>query len=280
MKNSKKDAAPAAPSNVQEAEPVAETALATRPANNALAAAEELGFDVNDQSGKEGITSEDMRIPYLSIAQKTSKALERGEAAFIEDLEFLEMYNSETKEIYGQGPVLIIPMFLRKRAHLIDENKKMGEQVDWNDPRVIPPWKPGSKVKSHEDLEGVRIIDWIAMLQTPNGVNPYEPVVISFKSKSYKAGEALCTFVNGLSGPAYSGQYELTSVLEKNDSGSFGKFTVAPKGRPSREVFQLVQAYYQQIKDRNIAIDAEVVEVEATASEVESQTKRDDKVPF
>lgn len=239
---------------------IAEEALTVRTTSSVLATVE--GYDPKDLRGKEGITAEDLRLPFLAIAQKTSKALDASEGAYMEDLKFLDMYNSETKEIYGPGPLRFLPIRHRKRANLLTEDNKFGDQVDWNDPRVIPPWAPGSPNKDIEDLEGVRVYDW-AVLLLPS----FQLVVVSFKSKSFPAGQSLATFVQTRNGPAFAGQYVLRSILDKNIHGNFGKFQVIPDGKPDPAAAEFAEQVYESIKDKAIVVTDDEPVVEEVATE-------------
>ncbi len=122
------------------------------------------GLAAGDEAGMEQITSQDVKLPFLAVAQKTSKVLDKTEGKYIEGLEFGQMYNSESSEIYGEGPLEFLPVRMGKRARLKEENGVLGDAIAWDDPRCIPPWEPGSRAKTVEDCEGVRIYDWAVIL--------------------------------------------------------------------------------------------------------------------
>lgn len=213
------------------------------------------GFSASDKSGKEGITSEDMRLPFLVLTQKTSKAVDETDDAYVEGLKFGEMYNSETKEIYGKGPLTFLPLRHRKRAYLPDENGRMGEQISWGDRRCTWP-TPEEKKKGKDKPEGVRVYDWVVLLLV-EGAGP-TLAVISFKSTSFTAGQTLTTFVNMIQGPAFTGKFSISVQLDENESGKFGRFAISPAGKPSREEADVAKAIYDSIKDREIATEEDV----------------------
>lgn len=231
------------------------TALATieREANTAMAVAD--AAVRGDARGTEGIDQDDIRVPFLAIAQKTSKALDRTEGGYIQGLEFGQLYNSETREIYGDGPVEFIPLAMRKRAHLVDpDTGRNGEQIDWNDPRAT--WDD-ARARGLEKPEGRRIYDWVVLL-----VPTMEQVIVSFASKSLAAGKSLNNFVV-LRKPAFAGKYALGVTIDKNDAGTFGKFTVKPAGKPTADEFAFAQEAYEAIAGRQIATTDEPAEVES-----------------
>lgn len=225
------------------------------------------GFDPQSRDGKEGIESSDMRLPFLALAQKTSKAIDETEDAFIDGLSFGEMYNSETKEIYGKGPLTFIPLRHKKRAYLPDENGRMGEEIDWNDPRCEWPDEEQKKNwtgKGKPKPEGVRVYDWVVLLKL-NG--ELQLAVVSFKSKSFGAGQSLTTFVNMVKGAAYTAQFTIKGLLDSNDAGKFAKFAVSPAGKPSNEDALAAQAWYEIVKTKNIVTE-ELEPEETTAQPV------------
>lgn len=244
------------------------------------------GFKAEDTRGKEGIESSDLRLPFLSLAQKTSKALDATEDSYIDGLTFGDMYNSETKDIYGKEPMAFIPLCHRKRAYLPDENGRMGEQIEWNDPRNAWPneeqkkaWASSGK-KGKPKPEGVRVYDWVVLLMLQDGP---QLAVISFKGKSFAAGQSLTTFVSMVKGPAFTAKYKICAQLESNDAGKFGKFAVLPAGKPTNEEALFAELIYDSVKDKNLAPptdDGEPDETEPTAAETAAAPKDPKNTPF
>ena len=231
---------------------------AVAPRNQSVAAATFApmeGYDEKDVRGKEDIRTDELQLPFLSIAQKTSTVVDKGEDAYIEGIEFFDMYNSATKQVYGRGPLnfLVVRGPLR-RAYIPDENGRMGEDIPWDDPRCDWPegeakknWKGKGKPKP----EGVRVLDYVCLLLTEMGI---EPVTISFKSKSFTAGNMLQTFIGLVRGPVFTAMFAVRSNEDSNDAGKFGKFAVLPAGKPSKEQADMAAAFYEAIKDKKIAV--------------------------
>lgn len=224
------------------------------------------GYEADDARGKEGIDSGDLRLPFLSLAQKTSKALDSTEDSYLEGLEFGDMYNSETKQVFGKEPLYIIPLRHRKRAYLPDENGRMGESIAWDAPECEWPTEAQKKAwtgKGKPKPEGVRVYDWIVLLLLADGP---QMAVISFKSKSFSAGQSLTTFVSMVKGPAFTGRYKLTPILDSNAAGKFAKFQVTPAGKPTAEEAQFAELVYENVKDRTLAVEDEPIHDEPVAT--------------
>lgn len=291
MKKSQQSAAGKAPEAVAPAAGTLETrgpqAVAVRSTAQETFAPLE-GFDQNDMSGKEGIESSDLRLPFLSLAQKTSKAVDETDDAYIDGLKFGMLYNSETKEIYGTDPLAFLSLKMRKRAYLPDEDGRMGETIEWNDPRCNWPskedierrQKAGWNPKTVDKPEGVRVYDFVVLLLLPDGP---QIAVISFKSKSFAAGQSLATFISMVKGPAYTAKFTISPTLDENDSGKFAKFAVQPAGKPTLDQAKFAASMYESIKDAKLAEadpDAEPVAPAEQVAQPGGTTVKTGDVPF
>ena len=242
--------------------PKKETAVATT--ENALETQRSNAMAVSDLAkagdtrGTENITQEDKRLPFLAIAQKTSKALDRTEGDYIPDLEFGQMYNSETREVYGEGPLVFIPIVSRKRAHLLTESGLNGEEIAFDDPRTVYD-------ESREKPLARKIYDWVVIL-----VPTFEMVIVSFYGKSFGAGKSLNGFVD-IRKPSFAGRYTLTTSIGKNEKGSFGKFRVAPAGKPTNDEYLFAEQAFEAMKNANIVAAKEPTENESGDTSFDTQ---------
>jgi hypothetical protein len=269
-------------------------ALATKETNTAVAVkttAQETfapleGFEANDSRGKEGIETSDLRLPFLALAQKTTKAIDETDDAYIDGLKFGDLYNSETREIYGKTPLAFLSLKMRKRAYLPDENGRMGEAVDWNDPRCNWPTKEQieQRVKSNwnpktvDKPEAVRVYDFVVLLLLQDGP---QIAVISFKSKSFAAGQSLATFISMVKGPSFTAKFTISPAMAENESGKFAKFAVQTAGKPTLEQAQFAAAMYESIKDAKLAeVDPDAPGAEAEVVTPSEQPKKDGNTPF
>jgi hypothetical protein len=244
------------------------------------------GLDANDIQGTENFASDDVKLPFLAIAQKTSKAIDPTESKYIAGLKFGEIYNSETQEILGTGPVEFIPVKLSKRACLKTDKGTLGERVDWEDPRVT--WD-GANEAGLKKPEGVRIYDWAGIL-----VPSMERVVISFQSTSFGAGKTLITMIDRHEKLArmakkgfrpYQLKFTLSTAIDKNDFGSFGKFMVKLSTTPVlAEEFAFANSWFDSLKGKTIVtedsqevvIDAQVV----SSAGSQNPPRGNDNIPF
>lgn len=270
-----------------------EEALAKRPSSELAKLAASTfapleGFEDTGADGKEGIDSGDLKLAYLSIAQKTSAAIDSTEDSYIDGLVFGDMYNTQLKENYGRGPVYFLPLLHRKRAYLPDANGRMGEQIPWSDRRCEWPDEAGRAAyvaagkKGKPKPEGVRVYDWVVLLYTEEGL---KLAIISFKSKSFGAGQDLTTFVSMIrNGGAYTAKFAVTTAEDSNDAGKFYKFVVAPAGKPTIEEATFAKTIYASVKDAKLAVEDEPddanEEAAGSGSTEAAQAVNDKKIPF
>jgi hypothetical protein len=242
------------------------------------------GFDKTDVRGKENIRVEELQLPFLSLAQKTSAAIDKTEDTYIDGLEFGDMYNSATQEIYRRGPLnFLVVRGPMRRAYIPDANGRMGDEIAWDDPRCEWPDEKAKKAwtgKGKPKPEGVRVLDYVCLLLQENGT--VEPVTISFKSKSFKAGNMLQTFIGMVQGPVFAGRFAIKAVSDENDAGKFYLFVVLPAGKPTPEQAQIAAAFYESIKDKKIAVkdDGLADEPATEGTDGAPATKSNDNIPF
>lgn len=239
------------------------------------------GLEAGDEQGMENVTSQDVKLAFLAIAQKTSKAVDPSEGKYIDGLKFGEMYNSESREIYGTGPIEFLPVMMGKRAHLKKENGTLGERVDWDDPRVT--WE-GAREAKRDKPEGVRIYDWACVL-----VPTLERVVLSFQSTSFGAGQSLNTILDkhrtlarvaGKGFRPFQLKLAVSTFIDKNDFGSFGKFTIELTGGPTPEQFKFASGWFESIKGKTIVVADAAEEEHAQPSNVVDGEVTKDPIPF
>ena len=75
--------------------------------------------------GSENVTTEDLVIPRLEIAQALSPCIDKTDSAFIEGCEPGMLFNSVTRELYGES-VIFVPVLFKPEYLLWRDRKKGG----------------------------------------------------------------------------------------------------------------------------------------------------------
>jgi hypothetical protein len=195
-------------------------------------------IDPNDLSGTEDIGANEIKLPRLCIAQGLSPQMMPGDGKYIEDLKLFQMFNDVTGEIYGAGPLMVVPVLRDVKRIEFDPNDKkvpLDRDVPANDIRT--KWTasvPGGK----KDVPpaATEFVEFVCMLLRP-GKAP-EPIVVSIKTTNKHqrfAADRWTTFI-GLRGAAiYRGMYQISSKFEKGKTKdgqetTFGVFIVKNAG--------------------------------------------------
>lgn len=223
---------------------------------------------VGDKTGTEGITSEDIRIPRLGIAQGLSPQMTPGDGSYIESLRMFDMFNDTTREVYGKGPIYFVAVRRDVRCIEFRPREEGGGVLDLNVPRNDPratQWRevngkrlPPSATTFHEYI--------VLLLKSPT---EYEPLVISIKNTN-KFNRRAATDLNGFikmhgsrgakSVPIYGVIYSVESRSEKNDNGTFGvpvfkQVGYIPKSMP--DLFERAQEYAKSLEGKTIIVERE-----------------------
>lgn len=188
-------------------------------------------LDANDRSGTEGITQDEIQLPRLAIAQGLSPQLVPGEGKYIKGLTIGEMFNDVSEDIYGTGPLVVVPVMRHVTRIEFDPNDRK-VPLDRN----VPAGDPRLKWQGNEPPRATEFMEFVSLLIRP-GKAP-EPVVVSIKTtnKQQRAAAKLwTTYIATRNAAIYTGLYHVSSKIEKgkNKKGEdtlYGVFIVKNAG--------------------------------------------------
>lgn len=213
---------------------------------------------VNDRTGTEHITKQDLAIPRLALAQGlTPEVLESKEGFSVGVL-----FNSATKQVYGKGPLnFVIVRADPPRAIEFYPRETGGGVKDMNvpldDPRMNyrpDPEHPGQSLKPL----ATKFYDYL-LLMLPLKENPLDNLIaLSFKSSGLKMALALNMLIFQRDAPLFAGVYKLTTDIVKSPKGTFAVYQVDNAGWISDEpTYELCKKMYDSLRDREVKIDRE-----------------------
>lgn len=215
-------------------------------------------IDPLDKTGTEDIGRDDLRLPRLVIAQGLSTQLIEGDSNYIPNLKMFDLFNDLTGEIYGKGPLNIIPIrrdVVRIEFDSEDGNIVRDRNVPANDPRLL--WDGDKPPRA------TKFTEFVALILHDSPRRP-EPIVISIKETNKfqrRAAEKLTGFVKFQDGPIYAGIKTVQSKVEKNDSGTFGVYVFGNVG------FIQDQQLYNYAANFAKSLQGKVVEVHRDAGD-------------
>ena len=225
-----------------------------------------------DKTGTEGITSDDIRLPRLGIAQGLSPQVTPGKAEYMEDLKLFQMFNDSTREIYGKGPMFFIVVRRDLRCIEFRPRSEGGGVVDLN----VPLKDPRATQWREVEVDGVlkrlppvatTFTEFISLLIKKGG-EP-EPIVISIKHTN-KHNRRSITDLNGYikmhasqgvkSVPIYGVIYAIETRMEQKDAQSYGVPSFKQVGfvpPQMRELYERAREYAKELQGKNIVINRE-----------------------
>jgi len=181
------------------------------------------GLD-DDLAGTEDIGINDVRLPRLCIAQGLSEELTPGKSGYIDTLKLFDMFNNMTKEVYGRGPITIVPVLRAVRRMEFRPRSEGGGLLDPNVPADDPrmQWTVDADGTRHAP-KATTYTEFVVMLLR-KGRAP-EPIVLSIKGTNKfnrRASESFTTFIKLRRAAIYAGLYTISTASESNDKGTFG----------------------------------------------------------
>lgn len=207
------------------------------------------------------IGRDDVAMPRLALAQKTSPELETTDSRYIEGLKYTDMFHSGDRRNFGNGPILFVILRADPPHHIefrpIDQGGGIVDRhVPNNDPRTEFRTEGG---KSLPPI-ATKFYDFIVLIL--NGFDPNDPmsnvVALSFKSTGIKAAKALNNLITFRGKkPLYKGVYQLTSAADKNAKGPFAIYKIKNAGwlTEGTTAFTAAQEMWTALKDQVLNIE-------------------------
>lgn len=235
----------------------------------------ETGTDGHDQ-----IDAKDCRPPALRMAQSTSPETKRSKPdRFIDGLHEGELFNSLTREVYGDGEISFI--IIRPLGHRNVEFDKDGKVVEFDvpddDPRCAFTNGPDDTGKIvRKKPRATKFLDYLIQLELPDGRRPV--MTLALKSTQLKKGMDMNMIIKGGTLPCYA--YLFTSKPVPDGKGDRSWFSWQPfvPSWPSKEGYAAAKENFESFKDKKVELDVE--EEAAAAAEPVGAAKTDDDTPF
>lgn len=234
-----------------------DTALTT-PASSAMAIPDYL--KQGDRRGTENLGSADVRPPALRLAQSMSPETKRSEPAFIEDLREGDLFNSLTRENYGDQSmeVLVINSLGHRNVEFDPVNK--GQVVDFSVPDGDPRTEFTTETRDGQSVRvrprATKFYDYLVLLLLGDGRR--EVATLSLKGTQLKKAITLNTLIKMSNLPSFAHRIALTPVPEKKGSYSYYGYRVAKVGYASEEDYARAEKLFDQLSGKAIALETEV----------------------
>lgn len=224
----------------------------------------------NDTTGTDDITSDDVRLPRLAIAQGLSSQITPDSSDHIKGLSLFELFNDLTGTNYHRGPIKFVPIKRTVRRIEFDPDNRgvpVDMNVPFNDPRC--DWTENEQTGEREAPRATKFTEFVIML-LEEGKKP-EPIVLSIKDTNKwnrKAAERLTALIK-IRPPIYSTYFTVESKSEKNDSGTFGVYAIRQvlalddpdqsdaDWEKSANVFAMAKQFRESLEGKTIIVERE-----------------------
>lgn len=227
-----------------------------------------------DKSGTENIDRDDIQLPRIAIAQGLSPEVLPGQDR-IAGLEIGQLFNTGTKQKYGNGPIYFIAVRRDKRCIHFRPRKDGGGIIDmnvpWNDDRATVWGEPDATGKKSPPV-ATRFNEWVVLiLQNPQGDT--ESAVISIKMTN-KWNRRAASDLNGYIGmhaaqeaksvPIYGVIYAMTTEMRLHPAtGSqygtpvFRQIGFIPQTDVGKVLYERAKGYAALLKKADIIVERE-----------------------
>ena len=240
-------------------------------------------LEADSGAGLENITTEDMQIPFIRIIQALSPQLQKDDPLYIKGAEQGDIFNTVTQEVYkADEGVLVVPCFFEKKFlefMLRSSGGGFVKELAADDKDIAMTTREGSIETLPNGNELVRAHQHLVIAQSADGT--VAPSVLDMKKTQLKVSRRWNTLKNSIrlpSGnamPIYGTAWTITTILEKNDQGSWYNYKLDRVNELTPEIEKMMleaRTMYQSVSKGEVKMAA------ASADEMASSEK--DEVPF
>lgn len=246
-------------------------------------------LDPDDRAGTEGIEQDEIQLPRLAIAQGLSPQLVPGEAKYIPSLVIGMMFNDVSEEIYGNGPMTLVPVQRHVTRIEFDPNDKkvpLDRDVPAGDPRL--KWGPRKADGTSDPPRATEFVEFVCLLLRPNK-HP-EPIVVSIKTTNKEqrsAAKLFTTYIATRNAAIYSGLYKIATKIakgknKKGEDTMYGHFIVKnagfiPKDTPAgAALFGYAKDFHETLQHKTIVVEREAEDAtDFDPAAIESQAQQE-----
>jgi hypothetical protein len=234
-------------------------------------------FGNDTAKGFENMTQEDLALPFLRILGQLSPQVTEGDAKYIASAKPGMIYNTVTSELYdGKKGIRVIPCYYKKDfPEWSDRGDGPGAPVAVhlpNSPVIQTGKRDGSKIRLPNGNYLEETASYYVMAETKTG--GFTPALITMKStqlnvsKKWNSMMKTIQIPNGNGGfaipPMHGVVYNLSSILQKNDKGSWYGWVVNMErimGSADKSLYLMSKDFNSNVSKGNVQTKADVEEV-------------------
>lgn len=195
--------------------------------------------------GSEDVEMSDVVIPRIELVQALSPCLDKKKPEFIEGAEQGMMFNSVTRELYGEE-VLVVPV-LFKKEWLVWKDRNQGGGFRGAHPSMTEAQarieqEPADQRKFFTANETAQQL--VKVLHEDGRI---EDAVVSMSRTKLKVSKQWNSLIRINGNDRFSRTYRLFGADDSNDKGEYKNFGVMNAGFPPEDVYKEAEALYNAI---------------------------------
>ena len=228
------------------------------------------------QQGFENMTQEDMALPYVRILGQLSAQVNEGDGKYIDGAKPGMIFNNVTNEVFdGKKGIKVVPCYYKKDyPEKSDKGDMMAATVAVhlpNSPIVQTGKREGSKIRLPNGNYLEETAYYYVLMETKAG--GMTPALITMKSsqlsvsKNWNSMMKTIQIPDGKGGmaipPMHGVVYNLASVLQKNDKGSWYGWSVTQDrimGQADKNLYLSAKEFNSSVTKGNVQTKADVEE--------------------
>jgi hypothetical protein len=222
--------------------------------------------EIGHQAGMEHVDQADVLIPRLGLCQSLSPQRRKNDPAFIEGLQEGQLFNTVTKEIYGETLDLVILFFFKNRIKFfpIDE----GGGIDCTSPnglnggRINPDscleckyskWGNGFTDDEHGNDPPTCTLyhNYMAFVLKPEP----SPIAFSYKATGLKLSKQHLASVRLTRLPMYAKWYKISVVTMRDGNNEWFEKKITPGAYVNKEMFEQMEKNFKVLQAMDIKVD-------------------------
>jgi hypothetical protein len=237
-----------------------------KPSNTSLAAQEQVPEYLRGlaREGQEEMDRSDFTLPRIAIAQTLSPALKKNKPQYIPDLVVGQMYNTVTKEIYGEEITFVAVMFAKARIYFEDINKGGGilcqSQNGVNGGHLSPASCDACSKSQFLDgntPECNKFMNYPGFVLDPKTKAIRSMAAVSLKSTGVKIAKQWNSVIRMSNLPTYGITYKISVIEDSANGNDFWNYKIDRIGFTPETLIVQCQNLYQSLKAQGVKVDLE-----------------------
>lgn len=206
--------------------------------------------------GAENVTTDDMIIPRIELVQSLSPVRKKTDPAYIDGAEEGMLFNNVTRELYGEG-VVVVPVWYTKQ-YLVWKDRKSGGGGSNGFRGAFASKSLADDAIAALGEDGLEAIDTAQHFVLVNFQGKWQEAVISMAKSKMKVSKRWNSLMRLSGADCFSRAYKLSAATETNARNeSYFNFNVTPLGFVSKDVYDLAEKLYETIRQGGVKVSAD-----------------------